>query len=1144
MDEELDLIYSDDDSDNNSDIVGGKHPNDDTNDTNDTDDEEQDQDQGEDQKEEEEVEDEVQEEEEEEEDQEEEDQEEQREESSEFLPYPSFDQEDFYDVIYKKKEFNKTKVDSSEYNDILRNPDLKEQALKKMCSQSSFDLQPYQEFIKNYISTETNYNSVLQFWGVGTGKCLHKNTLINLYNGNSELIETLEIQQIFNKYKTSLIYDTINSGIWSKPSTKLYVQSYDTDTNEFVFKEINNLYTEHFKGSLIKIITCDKFLIGTPEHRVYTNNNKWVQLKNLTIGDCIKTIQGSQEIQEIQRMEIQEMAMIMVYDLEIDQTHCYIANEIVSHNTCGAIQIAEGLKDMVKRNKGNIYIISKKQIRPNFIKEIYSVDRETGEIIPGSRQCTGDTYYISPAEEPDKLKRERKIKALWKQHYRFFGMQEFPNFVDLKVKKQLKENYAEYFSNSLFIIDEAHNLTGVNKSKTEEQTKKKKREKTKRKDEKLLILKNKQKLSSKNKTGHESLSESLSENESLNDSLSYQDFDGNMKIKLKKSRQSSENGILTVLHDIIKGARNLKFILLSATPIKDDKRELIDILDILRHNDGFELVDEAKLFPNDYSIDREYLKKVCKGYISYVRGENPITFPKLNIVGNYKPKPDLDEYGNGIPNGEHIKHIDLYKCYMSKYQYDCYYRAIALEIGKKKHSSNNNNSNSNSNSNSSNDNERSKGTDLIGRQLSNIIFPHDEGTMKYYGNDAFESMFIKNKAKTANAVTIVDKKTNKSRKQGVKYQESYSFKDEKKHFDKFIYKGINLEDTDAETEKDHHLGTYSTKFNHYIHNIINNFGLAYTYSDFLGCGAYMIAIILEINGYKKYAKDTNRVTNFLTLKTASCKKYVNDHLRCICGKFKTDDIHRNQNQNQGNRNRNQSQNQIHSEDDPNIDKKKIFMTEHHRFIQATYVLFTGNSDKSMEEELISLNSIDNKYTEIIKIIVGTRVSGEGVDYKRINSVHIIDPWHNFTRLFQAIGRALRHCSHSDLLEIYRIVNVYNYCAVPPPSIVQNRRETSDEKIYRRVERKDIMVKKIERILKTCAIDCQINKANNIYLNDIDGTRSSDYTEKEYKCVGNFTDTKINNDTYNIKFDNNLIKTILYSVFCILYSLIFQKKIRY
>ena len=56
----------------------------------------------------------------------------------------------------------------------------------------------------------------------------------------------------------------------------------------------------------------------------------------------------------------------------------------------------------------------------------------------------------------------------------------------------------------------------------------------------------------------------------------------------------------------------------------------------------------------------------------------------------------------------------------------------------------------------------------------------------------------------------------------------------------------------------------------------------------------------------------------------------------------------------------------------------------------------------------------NKDGEKIKVILITKAAAEGLDFKNVRQIHIIDPWYNMNRIEQIIGRGVRTCSHKDL----------------------------------------------------------------------------------------------------------------------------------
>ena len=72
---------------------------------------------------------------------------------------------------------------------------------------------------------------------------------------------------------------------------------------------------------------------------------------------------------------------------------------------------------------------------------------------------------------------------------------------------------------------------------------------------------------------------------------------------------------------------------------------------------------------------------------------------------------------------------------------------------------------------------------------------------------------------------------------------------------------------------------------------------------------------------------------------------------------------------------------------------------------------------------------NNKMGDVIKIIMITASGAEGINLKNTRYVHLTEPyWHN-VRIEQVIGRARRICSHQDLPEDMRTVQVFLYMAV-------------------------------------------------------------------------------------------------------------------
>ena len=64
--------------------------------------------------------------------------------------------------------------------------------------------------------------------------------------------------------------------------------------------------------------------------------------------------------------------------------------------------------------------------------------------------------------------------------------------------------------------------------------------------------------------------------------------------------------------------------------------------------------------------------------------------------------------------------------------------------------------------------------------------------------------------------------------------------------------------------------------------------------------------------------------------------------------------------------------------------------------------------------------------DIIKVLMITSSGSEGITLKNTRFVHIIEPYWHPVRTDQVIGRARRICSHQDLPEELKTVEVFIY----------------------------------------------------------------------------------------------------------------------
>jgi len=138
---------------------------------------------------------------------------------------------------------------------------------------------------------------------------------------------------------------------------------------------------------------------------------------------------------------------------------------------------------------------------------------------------------------------------------------------------------------------------------------------------------------------------------------------------------------------------------------------------------------------------------------------------------------------------------------------------------------------------------------------------------------------------------------------------------------------------------------------------------------------------------------------------------------------------------------------------------------------AKYVMITGDKSFSPNNlaDLKYITSPENKNGEHVRVVLITKAAAEGLDFKNIRQLHILEPWYNINRIEQIIGRGVRNLSHCMLPFEERNVEIYLHATIPIDDT-----ETADLYVYRYAEKKAIQIGKITRFLKETAIDCILN----------------------------------------------------------------------
>jgi hypothetical protein len=243
------------------------------------------------------------------------------------------------------------------------------------------------------------------------------------------------------------------------------------------------------------------------------------------------------------------------------------------------------------------------------------------------------------------------------------------------------------------------------------------------------------------------------------------------------------------------------------------------------------------------------------------------------------------------------------------------------------------------------------------------------------------------------------------------------------------------------------------------------------------------------------------------------------------------------------------------------------------FKPARYSMITGDTRLSPNNvfEIAGLTD-DNKESgnidgHKVKVVLISKAGSEGIDFKFIRQIHILEPWYNMNRIEQIIGRGVRNFSHKDLPFKKRNVEIFMYGTI----LGNNREEAADLYVYRVAEYKAIQIGKVTRLLKENAVDCIINHdqtkftqeefskklkepitqelsngitLNNFKIGDAPFSPSCDYMAQcDYDCRPDkeVDEDKLNEDTYNESFIIMNSEKILQRIRMLMKESFFYKK---
>ena len=947
--------------------------------------------------------------------------------------YPEPGDPDLQYKLYKKREFY--------YNKFPERPELKNYEDIKdyrdnICAKD-FSLHEYQTLIANIINPDTPFKGSIIFHGLGTGKCILGDSYVKFYKDNS-IINHLPIAEIWNQYKTSEIYDD-EGGIWSIPNNDIYVDSFDSSYNKIVIGKVARLYREKVKTKVNKyILSNGKSIITTGSHKLLKSDNldklyEWSNNISKNTSIVTVTYDGIIKLDIVEHIEY-ILINDYVYDLEIEFYHNYVANSILCHNTCAGIAIAEKFKPLVQKYNTKIHVL----LPGPLLKENWK-----DELI----NCTGETYMkkidksilVDPTEV-DRLKKNAINQAM--QYYKFMSYKSF-------YKRVLGEK-----------IVEKKEGTKVSYKKNEE--------------------------------GDFERDVSVDRIHSLNNTL----------IIVDEAHNLTGNNYGEALLQVIRNSYNLKIILMSATPMKNLATDIVQLVNFLRPIDYPMERDKIFSSENNYEMSiksggLDYFKKMASGYISHVRGSDPMVFAKRIDKGEKPPG---------------LLFTNVTRCKMLDFQQNMYTKTVE---------------------------EAESGNDALDRKseaVANFVFPclspDKKSLICAAGNDGIS--IVKNQLK--------------SNPEELNQLIAKEFFPDEKNINELLYLTSDGNNITGKILKLPHLKIFSTKFYKALKKLNRLFWgkkgskTAFIYSNLVRVGIDIFEQILLQNGYLLYEEEAGAYQIQDDTKCYYCGKTFRSHNNVLndmdenqkTDKDDKDDKKDKKDKKEKEKEKEKEIKQSASSTDYNPYKnhKTTPNVPVHTFYPATFITITGKSAEEgggetiPEEKKKILNNVfnvfENREGRNIKFILGSKVMNEGISLKNIGEVHILDVYFNFGRVDQVVGRGIRWCSHYKLMteaNVFPFVNVYKYVVSLKDKL------SSEEDLYRKAELKYLLIKKIERSMKEIAIDCPLNLQANIFKEEIEQFKNCkenpkegeelcpaicDYTNCNFKCEN----MKLNSEYYD------------------------------
>jgi hypothetical protein len=592
---------------------------------------------------------------------------------------------------------------------------------------------------------------------------------------------------------------------------------------------------------------------------------------------------------------------------------------------------------------------------------------------------------------------------------------------------------------------------------------------------------------------------------------------------IRKAEDAESKKVATNFEILVTAVRNLRLLFLSATPMFNSYKEIVWLMNIMNMNDRRAKIEVKDVFEADGEFKkegRELLIRKLTGYVSFVRGENPYTFPYRVYPSLFAPKSTFPEVpyplyqmnGKRIPDDNRERILSLYltkiggcggcgACQYCDYRYILYYLK---------------NKNMNVTTKKGRVREMRSfldmakfGYTLLQTPLESLIISYPNEKLKeiigqipenQYTEELAENIaelaeaeaedFVTESIKTTTVMnlTSLQEEREQEKRQEKREQEKRQEKRQEEEKEELVVikdtegtetnqtslrmdPGLTIDPRDLTGKRglermmdfvdkttippekgafkykkstlDNYgrlfsplvIGKYSAKIKNVLESIryslSNDLNLSYgvaegvilIYSQYIDAGLIPMALALEEMGFTRYGKDVKPLfktapTEVVDVRTLKPPASRND------------------------------------------------------FLPARYAMITGDLRLSPDNEfeVKGLTNDDNKDGKKVKVVLISRTGAEGIDFKYIRQIHILEPWYNMNRMEQIIGRGVRNSSHKAIPFEKRNVEIFMYGTI----LEENQEEAADLYVYRVAEYKAKQIGRVTRLMKETAVDCIVH----------------------------------------------------------------------